>query len=326
MTSSVKRWFRTVAAPCLHAWQWFHDYSRGKVREYGDRRRALRSDTIVVKDIYGTRFVLYPFDRPNLAALVRHPHDVVEFRAIRSLVGTGHIAFDVGANIGVYSVLLSRLCGSTGRVWAIEPVPDTYWRLRETLALNRCENVTPVQSAVCDVTGVVRMSLFGPQFAEWNTLGTPKMTGPDGKLVSPSQSVEVPSWTLDEFCETQRIERINFLKVDVEGFELSVFRGAERLLQERRVDYICFEISQEPLKGAGVESGKVFEALETLGYLAYRFDGTTGAFHGPVRDTAECWTNFFASWKDLSKIGNAGTPDSTRARAFAAARENSVRE
>jgi hypothetical protein len=170
------------------------------------------------------------------------------------------------------------------------------------------------------------MNLFGPQFAEWNTLGTPKMTGPDGKLVSPSQSVEVPSWTLDEFCNTERIERINFLKVDVEGFELSVFRGAERLLRERRVDYICFEISQEPLRGAGVESGKVFEALETLGYLAYRFDGRTGAFHGPVRDTAESWTNFFASWKDLSKIGNSGRPDPTGAQALAAARENSGRE
>ena len=310
MTNPIKKTIRPLLLPFLHYWQRFYDFSRGKLQERRDCRRAVRDGAIVAKDIYGTRFVLYPFDRPNLAALVRHPHDAAEFRAIRSLVSAGDVAFDVGANIGIYSVLLSRLCGSTGRVWAHEPVPDTYWRLRETLALNRCENVTPVQSAVCDKTGVVRMNLFGPQFAEWNTLGMPKMTSPEGKLVSPSQSLEVPSCTLDEFCDTERIEHINFLKVDVEGFELSVFRGAERLLQERRVDYICFEISQEPLKGAGVEGSKVFEALAARGYLAYRFESSTGTFGGPVRDTAESWTNFFASWKDLSRIKEAKDNDS----------------
>ena len=107
---------------------------------------------------------------------------------------------------------------------------------------------------------------------------------------------------MDQFCETERIERINFLKVDVEGFELSVLRGAERLLKEHRVDYICFEISKEPLKGAGVESRKVFAALESHGYQAYRFDKTSGSLQGPIQDTSEDWTNFFASWRNLSRL------------------------
>jgi len=257
---------------------------------------------VILEDDHHVRFVLYPWDQPQMLKLIHRSFDNAEFQAISHLVRAGDVAFDVGANVGEYSVLLSRQCGAAGRVWAFEPVPDTHWRLRETLALNRCGNVTPVQAAVCDKAGTVRMNLFEPQYSAWNTLGMPKMITPEGNRVSPATSVDVPSCTLDEFCDSEKIAKVNFLKVDVEGFERAVFQGATRLLRERRVDCICFEISQEPLKGAGANSRSIFEALETHGYLAYRFDEANGNFHGPIRDTSEYWENFYASWIDLSQI------------------------
>jgi FkbM family methyltransferase len=303
MNEIIKSRIRPLVLPWLHRWQWFHDHSRWKLREYRERHRILGSATIVLKDVHGIRFVLYPFDRSNVLTLVRRSYDVAEFQAIPRLVQPGDIALDVGANVGVYSVLLSRLCGPIGRVWAFEPVPDTYWRLRETLALNRCDNVIPVQTAICEKDDTVRMNLFERQFSEWNTLGMPSMQAPDGTRVSPSQSINVQARTLDQFCDASGIDRINFLKVDVEGFEVAVFQGAERLLKEHRVDYICFEISKEPLKGAGVESRNVFQALNANGYQAYRFDPTVGGFKGPIQDSSEeSWTNFFASWRDLTML------------------------
>jgi FkbM family methyltransferase len=295
-------WIRSVGRTCLHSWQHVHDLSRGEWRNLRDQHKALQRAPMIVRDIYDIRFVFYPWDRPNLLSLLRHPYDVAEFRAMPLLVRLGDTAFDIGANVGVYSVLLSRLCGSTGRVWSFEPVPDTYWRLRETLALNRCDNVVPVQTAIYEKSGSVKMNLFEARFAEWNSLGMPSMCAPHGNRVSPGRSISVQAQTLDELCEAERIDRINFLKVDVEGFEVSVFRGAERLLRERRVDYLCFEISKEPLKGAGVESREVFQALEAHGYASYRFDKTTGKFQGPVQDTSETWMNFFASFRDLSRL------------------------
>ncbi|MGH9735924.1 MAG: FkbM family methyltransferase [Candidatus Acidiferrales bacterium] len=303
---------RDLFRPLLHAWQHFYDISRGKWRIYQSRRREEKVDatqhrailahaTPIVQDVGGVRFVLYPFDEPNLLELARHPADVAEFGAIPRLVRAGDVAFDVGANIGFYSVLLSRLCGLSGRVWAFEPVPDTYWRLRETLALNRCDNVSPVQAAVCDRQGDVRMNLFDPQHAEWNSMGVPVMDGRGATKASPSRSITVPACTLDEFCDSEKIERINFLKVDVEGFEMSVFAGAKRLLQEHRVDYICFEISRNPLKAAGFEARNVFETLETYGYFSYALEKTTGRFSGPLHDTSEDWTNFFASVTNLTR-------------------------
>ena len=67
--------------------------------------------------------------------------------------------------------------------------------------------------------------------------------------MSPARSVDVLGQTLDDFCEAKGVGRVNFLKAEVEGFELAVFQGADRLLRERRLDYLCFEISKEPLKG-----------------------------------------------------------------------------
>lgn len=309
MNESIKRKIRPLVLPLLHRWQYFYDVSRGKWREFTlrgawtdfrDRRKILKQATPILEDVYGFRFVLYPWDEPRLLYLYRHPHDLAEFQAVPRLVKPGCVALDIGANIGFYSVLLSRLCGPTGRVWAFEPVPETHWRLRETLALNRCENVTPIQGAVGEKSGTACMNLFDDKHSEWNTLGKPAVRIAYAKTVSPSKSIEVPSLSLDTFCEAEAIQRIHFMKVDVEGFELSVFQGAKRLLGEGLVDCICFEISKEPLKGAGVESRAVFEVLETYGYLVYRYNLKSKNFEGPIQDTAANWTNFYASRTDLS--------------------------
>jgi FkbM family methyltransferase len=309
MNEAIKRRIRPVLLPCIHGWQWFYDYSRGMPREcqwamrkFGYRLRMIGSRPVVVENVRGIRFAAYSFDLPNLRFLMCRPSDAAEFEAMSRLVQPGDIAFDVGANIGIYSAFLARLCGPAGRVWAFEPVPETYRRLRETLTLNGCDNAVTVEAAVSDKPGSARMNLFEPRFADLNTLGSPSVAMASWNTVSPIESVIVRACTLDEFCETQRIERINFLKVDVEGFELAVFRGAERLLGEQRVDYICFEIFQPALKDAGIESREVFAILRAHGYLAYRFDITAGAFQGPLRDSPQELSNFFASSRDLSGL------------------------
>ena len=298
---------RPFALPVIHRWQAIQagrDERRRRLEERSRLEETVRTGTPILEDAHGCRFVLYPFDKSNLANVLARTADVKEFKAIPLLVRDGAVAFDVGANVGVYSVFLSRLCGPTGRVFSFEPVPDTYWRLRETLVLNRCENVVAVQVAICENGGTAQMNLFDDEFAEWNTLGKPKMTSSSGLTLQPKRSVSVPAYTLDQFCEANQVSQINLLKIDVEGFELHAFRGATRLLRERRIDCICFEISKDPLKGAGVESRDVFSALEEYGYLSYRFDMKTCRFEGPVHDTGEFWANFFASFNDLTKIDN----------------------
>ena len=309
MPSAIKRIVRPVALPLLHGWQYIsnvvrHPWYLKKQAEEG--QKALEDAVPILEDVNGFRFALYPYDQPHLMELLARKADAGDFQAIPRLVHPGDIAFDVGAHAGVYSALLSRLCGPNGRVWSFEPVPETYWRLRENLALNRCDSVFPVQAAVCEKNGSATINLFGARHSEWNGLGRPTMRVSEDSRVSPCASIEVRACTLDAFCSAERIDRVNFLKVDVEGFELSVFCGAEALLTARRIDYICFEISQQPLKGAGVESRRVFEKLTVYGYHSYRLDRTTGRFEGPILDTSEDWENFYASAIDLTALNPGG--------------------
>jgi FkbM family methyltransferase len=257
---------------------------------------------VVLEDAYGIRFIRYPWDIHPIHQLINRKHDRTEYEVMSLLIRPGDLVFDVGANTGLHSVFASRLVGSSGKVYAFEPVPDTFWMLREVLALNRCENVVSLQKAICDRVGTVGMNLFESNYSVWNTLGNPVMITPGGQRIVPTVSIEVPSDTLDNFVSSEGIERIDFLKVDVEGFEKFVFVGAERILQERRINYICFEISHGPLKGAGVVAREVFEVLASHGYLTWCFNVKTHTFQGPIYDSTEPWTNYFASWQDLSTL------------------------
>jgi len=262
---------------------------------------CLRTSVVAVEDIYGTTFLLYPWDRSSGSYWIHHPDGTNVFAAIEALIQPGDVVFDVGAHFGLYAVAFSRRCGQAGKVFAFEAVPDTWWRLRETLVLNRCENVTAVQAAVGDQPGTAVMNLFAdPGASGWSTMGRPVM-GHD--RVVPTRSITVPAETIDNFCDRHGVEAVAFLKVDVEGFEKSVLLGANRMLTSGRVGTVCFEISDAPLKGAGITSGEVFSVLHDCGYLVYRFSEDRGIFVGPFEDADRPFENYFASRQDLTALG-----------------------
>ena len=256
---------------------------------------------LVLTDSSGFRFTFHPWMRPYAKNLVDRATTSGQWAAIAALVGRDDVVFDVGAHAGRFSAFVEKLLGPRGVIYAFEPVPDTYWMLRENLVLNRCTKVIAAQSAISDLEGSVTMNLFPPEFSSWNTMGKPVMKTPAGGRVSPRESVDVPSDTLDAFTEREGIERIDLLKVDVEGFETAVFRGAARLLSERRIGRICFEISADPLKGANATPRDVFAELERHGYGVYEFDDAQRLFTGPIHDSNEFWANYYASVEPLAE-------------------------
>lgn len=283
-------------------WRWLNKWQNWELY-----RSVARNAPIIYKDKYDIRFVIYPWDRSNIHNVISDANERVEYEVMSLLIERDDVVFDVGANIGRISVFASRLTGPNGKVFAFEAVPDTYWRLCETLALNRCREVVPVNKAIFNELGNVTMNLFEPTYSAWNTLGRPIMLTTEGKTIAPKTSTNVQSDTLDHFCSVRNIDRINFLKVDVEGFEKQVFVGAQDLLRENRIDYISFEISKGPLEGGGSTPREVFETLENHGYLAFRFREEQGNFEGPIHDSNEYWANYFASKRDLTALHKAGS-------------------
>jgi FkbM family methyltransferase len=267
---------------------------RSPARRSLERHFANGGAPVVLTDAYDMRFVLYAWELDLADELLSKAYDRPDFRCIAKLLAPGGTAVDVGANVGAHSIMMSRTVGSGGRVLAFEPVPATAWQMREHLALNKVENVELVEAAISNAPGTVEMSLFDQRHAAWNSRNGVAIDG-----IAPIETVDVRADTLDDAMRRCGVERINFLKIDVEGYELDALSGAPDLLAAGAVDYLCFEISQTPLEASGHEARELFALLASFGYRCFRFDEDGDRFVGPFEDSDDAYVNFYASREDL---------------------------
>ena len=141
---------------------------------------------------------------------------------VRKLVRIGDRAVDVGANVGLYTVTLSRLVGSSGKVYSYEPVPETYKTLTSVVRKLSLGNVETRGCALSDSVGQGSMEV--PLYDE----GGENLY--QARLVSGStaqhRTCSVEVCTLDSLLGTSDIDKIDFMKIDVEGHELQVIHGA----------------------------------------------------------------------------------------------------
>lgn len=140
-------------------------------------------------------------------------------RLFREYVKPGATLLDVGAHVGYYTLLAAALVGRSGRVVAFEPNPRNYAFLRRHVAVNGCHHVEVEDAAVSDENGVAAFE-FG------TGTGTGRLTG---RSVTADGAVEVRTVRLDDFCAARSVAP-DAIKIDVEGAELNVLRGAERTI------------------------------------------------------------------------------------------------
>ena len=194
----------------------------------------------------------------------RWKNDPAEIAFVRAHVRPGSIALDVGAHKGGYTYWLAHGVGPNGHVYAFEPQPRLAAALRASLDPSR---VTVENAGVSDREGTMRLHV--------PTDGRPS---PGASLEATStatatgHSLEVRVVTLDRYVRAVpgRQQPVSFLKCDVEGHELAVFRGAEALLR-RDKPVLLFECEQRHHGGRSIT--EVFRFLEGLGYRGRFFCG-----------------------------------------------------
>jgi FkbM family methyltransferase len=183
--------------------------------------------------------------------LSSHPHEAAEVRFIESIVEPGMNTMDVGANIGVVTMALSRGSGEHGKVYAFEPQP-TYFRILEgNLAANGIHNASAFPLAVTDRVGIV--DFYDKGFAS----GIVRAGG--------AERTEVVSTTIDDFVADRRMRGVDLIAMDCEGSELLVLRGAENTLRSNSVKVVC-EIHHDFLSSLGQSVGEIVEYLDHLGF------------------------------------------------------------
>jgi FkbM family methyltransferase len=197
----------------------------------------------------------------GLRLLMHGVHEKLETELFKQLVQDGMVVVDIGANIGYYTLIAAKLVGNKGIVYAFEPEPGNYKLLCENIAINGYTNVVPIQKAVSNTSGKAKLYV-GRAIADVSSFAK------DNVLTHSKNAdcLEVETITLDDFFEgTVGDDRINLIKIDVEGAEELVVDGADRVLRKNKLK-ILIEFMPDQLRKAGTDPLELLRKLQNYGF------------------------------------------------------------
>ncbi|MEM3845814.1 MAG: FkbM family methyltransferase [Candidatus Parvarchaeota archaeon] len=181
----------------------------------------------------------------NIRIQYNHPHDIaaiIESCVIDvyriGLMKKGDTVLDLGAGIGEFSLLSSRKVGSNGKVTAIEPSPNDYRTLTDSLKENHCDNVFPLNLALSDFVGAIKLEFKGKKFRS-------------------------RCKSLKDILNEMGCDKINFIKMDIEGAEEKIIQQNTDIF--RNIDYPSMEI----------HNGYKGELIRIMDGLGFRFERIT---------------------------------------------------
>ncbi len=179
---------------------------------------------------------------------------------MRRYLQPGGVAVDVGANVGWHTLLMAGLVGSSGRVLAVEANPSVRERLNQHLQANRLSNVTIMPSALGSHPG--KLKFLAPPVDSIDAGDGHVATGDDGDR---GHIIEAEVTTLDLLAEHEGLPRLDFVKIDVEGFECPVLQGAAEALARFR-PVVCFEFNADYTGRGGGDAQALREYFDRLDY------------------------------------------------------------
>ncbi len=200
----------------------------------------------------------------------KHFAERAELGLFRRNLRPGMTVVDMGANVGFYTAQLSRRVGATGTVYAFEPDPFCAGILRERARRMRLTNVIVENVALGDREGEATLFCSNRDRAENCTHALAAEV--------PVEAIRVPVRTLDEYSRTRRIGRIDAVKMDVEGDEVSALRGMRDILTRTPPGWMFIEFSPRQLRAAGASPEEFWEVLAESGYRPHSI-----GHHGQLR-------------------------------------------
>jgi FkbM family methyltransferase len=226
---------------------------------------ARRRGTFVTKLQPNLRIRLYG-DSELCRLIYCRNFEVTEREFVNHFLRSGDVFVDVGANIGLFTLIAASRVGSTGKVIAFEPTSKTYERLVGNVRLNRLCNVDCVRSALSDHTGELDLVRSADGFDAWNSFAGPTTT----QTVS-RERVGVIEW--DRYAEAHLLSgNVTMMKIDVEGWESRVLAGGREILSRSDSPVLQVEFTDDAAQAAGSSCRALYEFLESLGYHMYIYD------------------------------------------------------
>jgi FkbM family methyltransferase len=209
----------------------------------------------------------------------------------------GDVFVDVGANIGLFTLVAGRRVGQEGRVYAFEPVRGTWERLTENVTLNELRHVTCEQLALSDAGGAADMVTSTVGNDAWNSLA-PRPTA-DGWT---REAVQCVTW--DSYAKGNGLEgHVALMKVDVEGWEKHALLGGGDMFRRPDAPVLLVEFTEENAQHAGGSCRELFGLLRSFGFGLYYYDRGRRSLRAASVDDSFGYVNLVAT-KDAKSVCN----------------------
>ena len=261
--------------------QWYSLFKGKECIPYdfdNDIHLNLYSDSILCRVIYEGNF------------------ELEELTYFKKYIKKGDVILDIGSNIGLHALYASKLTGSDGKVFAFEPVKKTYMRLAENIGLNNFKNIKHFNLAISDVSGEAEITTSKDGYDAWNSMAA--ATNEDEKNFIKEK---IQTQTLDHFISTNvGSTKIDFIKIDTEGWELNVLKGGESYLKNND-PIIMVEYAESILKKFNRNLEDIYDILTKYGFKLYKYDHIKDSFRIVERHEKFDVANIFASKKILGK-------------------------
>jgi FkbM family methyltransferase len=227
---------------------------------------------MVTADVFGARFELDLSDW-----MERHIYcgsfELPETALLLDYLKPGMTVIDAGANVGYYTALAAKCVGPEGLVFAFEPSPSLFTKLSEMIARNRLTQVRAMKSGLSNTSGTQ------PLYHYPGKSGSISWTSPS--MVSQGTgppAATVPTTTIDEFMHQDKVDEVNLLKLNVEGWEPRILEGAEGALKGGRIKAIICEFNEYWLTRSGSSSAMLWKQIIDFGFKLQSDLGTENFF------------------------------------------------
>lgn len=232
------------------------------------KHNSLRHIDNIIKKLLSSKFVYINGSKMELFGFMTTLSlygvwEKFETEIVKKIIKEGDNVIDLGANIGYYTLLFSRLVGDKGKVFAFEPEPKNFSVLKRNVELNNYKNVILVQKAVSNTNGTTNL------FISQTNTGGHTLFFNNNKLTKTSTPIQ--TIRLDDYFKDQKIP-ISFIKMDIQGSEGLAVDGMKKLLSKNHKLNLFTEFWKYGLNNSEIKSNAFLETLSSLGFLPFIID------------------------------------------------------
>jgi FkbM family methyltransferase len=218
-----------------------------------------------------------------------------EWEFVSRFLKSGMTVFDIGANQGLCTILAAARVGSEGKVIAFEPAPTECRKLRANLRLNRCQNVIVEPMALGSREGVTDFHLCLDHQGSFSSI---RRQAPD--VTARTELIKVPITTLDCYIQRAPTPSLHLMKIDAEGAELDILKGAAWTLANLRPVMIN-ELAEVRTRQWGYPASEIYSWLAARGYRWFEPTSEGGLRAAPKKECYEPEENLVAVPDELVK-------------------------